>query len=105
MTTTTIQTSNTAPLVIASGSMHRAFTLNTGVTIPAIGFGIWQTAPKEVETAVEIALGAGYRHIDCAAIYRNEAEVGAGIRKSDVPREEISITSRLWNTKYQPERC
>ena len=64
-------------------------TLNTGAKIPAVGFGTWQAAPHEVEHAVEEALKQGYRHIDCAAIYRNETEVGAGIKKSGVPREEI----------------
>ena len=49
------------------------FTLNTGARIPAVGFGTWQAAPGEVEKAVETALREGYRHIDCAAIYRNEA--------------------------------
>jgi diketogulonate reductase-like aldo/keto reductase len=78
------------------------FTLNTGAKIPAVGFGTWQAAPKEVENAVEEALKQGYRHIDCAAIYRNEAEVGAGI-KSGVDRKEIFITSKLWNTKHAPE--
>ncbi|KAH7135337.1 NADP-dependent oxidoreductase domain-containing protein [Dendryphion nanum] len=79
------------------------FTLNTGAQIPAVGFGTWQAAPNEVERAVETALKAGYRHIDCAAIYRNEVEVGEGIRKSGVPRSEIFITGKLWNTKHAPE--
>lgn len=81
-------------------AMNRSFTLNTGAKIPAVGFGTWQAAPKEVEKAVEIALKAGYRHIDCAAIYRNEAEVGAGIKKSGVHRDQIFLTSKLWNTKH-----
>lgn len=79
------------------------FTLNTGTKIPAVGFGTWQAAPHEVERAVETALCEGYRHIDCAAIYRNETEVGQGIRNSGVPREEIFLTSKLWNTKHAPE--
>jgi diketogulonate reductase-like aldo/keto reductase len=79
------------------------FTLNTGARIPAVGFGTWQAAPKEVENAVAEALKQGYRHIDCAAIYRNEAEVGAGIKKSGVKREEIFITGKLWNTKHDPK--
>lgn len=79
------------------------FTLNTGAKIPAVGFGTWQAAPHEVEHAVEEALKQGYRHIDCAAIYRNETEVGAGIKKSGVKREDIFLTSKLWNTKHRPE--
>ncbi|KAJ5358939.1 uncharacterized protein N7496_011352 [Penicillium cataractarum] len=79
------------------------FTLNTGAKIPAVGFGTWQAKPLEVEKAVEVSLKEGYRHIDCAAIYRNETEVGAGIKKSGVPREEIFITGKLWNTKHAPE--
>ncbi|RAH74951.1 alcohol dehydrogenase [Aspergillus aculeatinus CBS 121060] len=79
------------------------FTLNTGAAIPAVGFGTWQAKPLEVEQAVEVALRQGYRHIDCAAIYRNETEVGAGIRKAGVPRDQIFITGKLWNTKHSPE--
>ncbi|PNS15309.1 hypothetical protein CAC42_5480 [Sphaceloma murrayae] len=78
------------------------FTLNTGAKIPAVGFGTWQAAPSEVEKAVEEALKQGYRHIDCAAIYRNETEVGAGIKKSGVKREDIFLTGKLWNTKHRP---
>ncbi|KAI4679156.1 uncharacterized protein J4E88_006449 [Alternaria novae-zelandiae] len=79
------------------------FTLNTGAQIPAVGFGTWQAKPGEVERAVETALKAGYRHIDCAAIYRNEAEVGDGIRRSGIPRSDIFLTGKLWNTKHAPE--
>ncbi|UPL03614.1 hypothetical protein LCI18_014548 [Fusarium solani-melongenae] len=79
------------------------FTLNTGAKIPAVGFGTWQAPPGQVEKAVEIALRSGYRHIDCASIYRNEVEVGDGIRKSGVPRSDIFITGKLWNTKHAPE--
>ncbi|KAM5366072.1 hypothetical protein ACJZ2D_010677 [Fusarium nematophilum] len=79
------------------------FTLNTGAKIPAVGFGTWQAPPGQVEQAVEIALRSGYKHIDCAAIYRNEVEVGDGIRKSGVPRSDIFITGKLWNTKHAPE--
>ncbi|KAK5062714.1 hypothetical protein LTR84_004788 [Exophiala bonariae] len=84
-------------------ALNRTFTLNTGAKIPAVGFGTWQAKPHEVEDAVEIALKAGYRHIDCAAIYRNETEVGAGIMKSGVDRKDIFITSKLWNTKHDPK--
>ena len=79
------------------------FTLNTGTKIPAVGFGTWQAAPNEVERAVENALKAGYRHIDCAAIYRNETEVGSGIKKSGVSRSDIFVTGKLWNSDHAPE--
>lgn len=83
-------------------ALNRSFALNTGAQIPAVGFGTWQAAPHEVETAVEIALKAGYRHLDCAAIYRNETEVGLGIQRSGVSRKDIFITTKLWNTKHDP---
>ncbi|KAH8177284.1 aldo/keto reductase family protein [Sarocladium implicatum] len=79
------------------------FTLNTGAKIPAVGFGTWQAKPGEVTAAVETALRCGYRHIDCAAIYRNEAEVGEGIKKAGVPRGDIWLTGKLWNTNHAPE--
>jgi diketogulonate reductase-like aldo/keto reductase len=84
-------------------ALNRTFTLNTGATIPAVGFGTWQAAPNEVQKAVEIALRAGYKHIDCAAIYRNETEVGQGIKNSEVDRSKIFVTTKLWNTKHDPE--
>ncbi|GAB7348309.1 hypothetical protein MBLNU459_g6288t1 [Dothideomycetes sp. NU459] len=83
---------------------NRKFKLNTGYEIPAIGLGTWQSAPHEVEQAVEAALKIGYRHIDAAAIYGNEPEVGRGIKKSGVPRKDIFLTSKLWNTDHEPER-
>ncbi|KAH8148264.1 uncharacterized protein LAJ45_07716 [Morchella importuna] len=82
-------------------SLGRTFTLNSGYKIPAIGLGTWQSAPNEVKTAVETALKTGYRHIDAASVYGNEAEVGAGIKASGVPREEIFITSKLWNNAHR----
>ncbi|KAE8370292.1 Aldo/keto reductase [Aspergillus caelatus] len=75
----------------------KGFSLNSGYTIPAIGLGTWQSKPGEVEKAVEAALRCGYRHIDTATAYGNEAEVGAGIRASGVPREEIFLTTKLHN--------
>lgn len=90
-------------LDLTTMALNRTFTLNTGAKIPAVGFGTWQAAPKEVEIAVEEALRCGYRHIDCAAIYRNETEVGEGIKKSGVKREDIFITGKLWNSNHQPE--
>jgi glycerol 2-dehydrogenase (NADP+) len=76
----------------------KTYTLNTGDKIPAIGLGTWQSKPNEVREAVKIALLKGYRHIDTALAYGNEAEVGQGIRDSGIPREEIWITTKLDNT-------
>ncbi|KAH8808321.1 putative glycerol dehydrogenase Gcy1 [Xylogone sp. PMI_703] len=79
----------------------KTFTLNTGDKIPAIGLGTWQSAPGEVGRAVEHALRTGYRHIDTALAYGNEAEVGEGIRKSGVPRDQIWLTTKLDNTWHK----
>ncbi|GAA5903956.1 hypothetical protein JCM8208_001739 [Rhodotorula glutinis] len=83
-----------------------SFQLNTGASIPSVGLGTWQARPGEVANAVEHALKSGYRHLDCALIYQNEQEVGAGIKASGVPRSEIFITSKLWNTYHgKVEQC
>jgi 2,5-diketo-D-gluconate reductase A len=71
--------------------------LHDGVDIPQLGFGVFQVPPDETATAVETAIAAGYRHIDTAAAYRNEAGVAAGIAASGVAREELFITTKLWN--------
>ncbi|KAL4966247.1 NADP-dependent oxidoreductase domain-containing protein [Aspergillus stella-maris] len=84
-------------------SLGRFFKLNSGYRIPAIGLGTWLSKPHEVESAVESALRAGYRHIDAAACYLNENEVGNGWKKSGVPRDQIFITSKLWNTHHHPD--
>ena len=73
--------------------------LTDGVEIPQVGFGVFQVPPDETQRAVEDALAAGYRHIDTAAAYRNERGVAAGIAASGVPRSEIFITTKLWNTE------
>jgi 2,5-diketo-D-gluconate reductase A len=72
-------------------------TLNNGVEIPQLGFGVYQVPPEETENAVRAALEVGYRHIDTAEMYGNEKGVGAGIRASGVPREEVFVTSKLNN--------
>jgi len=72
-------------------------TFNDGRTIPQIGLGVWQTPNDVAVTAVEAALGAGYRHIDTAAIYQNEEGVGEGIRASGVARADIFLTTKVWN--------
>lgn len=75
--------------------LSKTYTLNTGAKIPAIGLGTWQSKPNEVKTAVEVALKAGYRHIDTAAAYGNEKEVGDGIKASGVPRNDFFLTTKL----------
>ena len=75
-------------------------TLNNGVQIPVLGFGVFQIPPAETAQAVAEAIKAGYRHIDTAQAYMNEAEVGQGVKQSGVPREEIFITSKVWVENY-----
>lgn len=73
------------------------FTLNNGIKIPALGFGVFQVPdPAECERAVAEALNAGYRLIDTAAAYMNEQAVGAAIAKSGIPRDQLFITTKLW---------
>lgn len=73
--------------------------LNDGNIIPQIGLGVWQAENgAQTQEAVEAALKAGYRHIDTASVYRNEESVGEGIRVSGIPREELFITTKLWNS-------
>jgi 2,5-diketo-D-gluconate reductase B len=67
-----------------------------GVTIPALGMGTWELRGDECAQLVETAIGQGYRHIDTAQMYQNEREVGEGIRASDVPREDIFLTTKIW---------
>lgn len=75
-------------------------TLNNGYTIPEIGFGTWKITDKEAAVqSVKEALAAGYRHIDTAAAYENETEVGQAIRESGIKREDLFITSKLWNSE------
>ena len=82
-------------------------TFRNGETLAAIGLGTWKSAPGEVHRAVVEALHAGYRHIDCAAIYGNEPEIGQALREvleqGTVQREELWITSKLWNTAHRKD--
>ncbi|MDR6623500.1 aldo/keto reductase [Sinomonas atrocyanea] len=75
-------------------------TLNNGVTMPALGLGVFQSAPEETTAAVEAALAAGYRHIDTAAAYGNEREVGEGLRRSGLDRSEVFIETKVWVSDY-----
>ncbi|KAJ7188974.1 NADP-dependent oxidoreductase domain-containing protein [Mycena filopes] len=87
-------------------SLGKIITLSSGTPLPQIGLGTWQSKPKEVENAVETAVRNGYRHLDCAMIYENQDEVGAALKKvipSVVKREELFITSKVWNSGHRPE--
>jgi diketogulonate reductase-like aldo/keto reductase len=75
-------------------------TLNNGVRMPALGLGVFQSPPQETVPAVEAALKDGYRLIDTAAAYANEKEVGEGLRRSGVDREDVFVTTKLWLTDY-----
>ncbi len=85
----------------------KTVSFTNGDRMPALGLGTWKSAPRETYRAVKEALRLGYRHIDCAPIYGNEAEVGQALAESFkegvVAREEIWITSKLWNNAHAPE--
>jgi L-glyceraldehyde reductase len=108
-------------------SLGKTITLSNGSKIPQIGLGTWRSNPNEVENAVsychgllfrrrltignlfvqvEIAVRNGYRHLDLAMVYQNQHEVGAALKKiipTVVKREELFITSKLWNSGHQPD--
>jgi 2,5-diketo-D-gluconate reductase A len=75
-------------------------TLNDGHTIPQLGYGVFKVPPAETERAVSEALEVGYRHIDTAAVYGNEEGVGAAISASGIPRDELFVTTKLWNDRH-----
>jgi diketogulonate reductase-like aldo/keto reductase len=77
-----------------------ALTLNNGVTMPALGLGVFQSPPEETAAAVQAALAAGYRHIDTAAAYGNEREVGEAIRASGLDRSDVFIETKIWISDY-----
>lgn len=78
-------------------SLSDCFTLVNGVKIPCVGFGTYKSLGDEGYTSTLEALKVGYRHIDTAALYRNEAQIGQALRDSGLPREEVFITTKLWN--------
>lgn len=85
-----------------------SFTLNNGLTIPAVGLGTWNSVKEgEVQAAVAAAVSAGYRHIDCAWVYKNEKEIGVAFNEiftsGTVKREDMFITSKLWNDFHAKE--
>jgi 2,5-diketo-D-gluconate reductase A len=73
--------------------------LRDGVEIPQLGFGVFQVPPEETQEVVEVALATGYRHIDTAAAYRNEAAVGAAIAAAGLSPDEVFLTTKLWNSE------
>jgi 2,5-diketo-D-gluconate reductase A len=86
---------NTAPLI----------TLNDGNAIPALGYGVWQVPDDQARETVAEALRVGYRSVDTARIYDNEAGTGAAIRESGIAREEIFLTTKLWNDDHGRDRA
>jgi 2,5-diketo-D-gluconate reductase A len=84
---------------MAQATSVPAVTLHDGVEIPQLGFGVFQVPPEDTQEVVEEALEVGYRHIDTARAYRNERGVGAAIAASGIPREEIFVTTKLWNSQ------
>src|SRR5215470_2582583 len=80
-------------------------TLNDGNSMPQVGLGVWQTPPEETERAVATALDAGYRHIDTAAGYFNEREVGKAIADAQgLTRDDVFVTTKLWNADQGYDR-
>jgi diketogulonate reductase-like aldo/keto reductase len=84
--------------------MTTSFTLNNGVEMPAVGLGVFQTPPEETAAAVRATLELGYRHIDTAAAYGNEREVGRAIRDSGVDRSEVFIETKVWISDFGYEQ-
>ncbi|ORX92648.1 NADP-dependent oxidoreductase domain-containing protein [Clohesyomyces aquaticus] len=82
----------------------KTFKLNTGARIPAVGFGTWQAAPGEAGRAMQTAIRAGYRHVDCAPLYWNEKEIGLALtevlKETAIPRSELFITTKLWSSQH-----
>src|SRR3954451_22192627 len=81
-----------------------AITLKDGVEMPALGLGVFQTPPDETRAAVHAALAAGYRHVDTAAAYGNERQVGEAVHGSDLDRSEVFLGPKLWTADYGYDR-
>lgn len=80
-------------------------TLNNGIQMPILGYGVYQVTPDECERCVLDALEIGYRHIDTAQAYFNEQQVGNAIKKSGIAREDIFLTSKVWLEHFGYEEC
>ncbi|WP_144122302.1 aldo/keto reductase [Catellatospora sichuanensis] len=80
-------------------------TLNNGVAMPQLGFGVWQVDDDTAEKAVTTALESGYRSIDTAKMYFNEQGVGRALRASGLPREQLFVTTKLWNTEHEYDKA
>ena len=83
----------------------KTVTLNNGVVMPQIGYGVYQVSPSECERCVSDALSVGYRMIDTAQAYANEQGVGAAVKKSGIPRDELFLVSKIWIANYGYEKA
>jgi len=88
---------------MAQTTLLPSIALHDGIEMPQLGFGVFQVPPEETQRAVELAIQAGYRHIDTAAAYRNEKGVGAALAASGLPREDYFVTTKLWNSQQGHE--
>lgn len=86
-------------------SIRDCYTLSNGVKIPCVGYGTWLIKQEETEDKVLMALQEGFRHVDTAACYKNENGVGKAVLNSGIPREDIFVTSKLWNTDQGYKNC
>ena len=83
----------------------KTVTLNNGVVMPQIGYGVYQVSPSECERCVSDALSVGYRMIDTAQAYANEQGVGAAVKNSGIPRDELFLVSKIWISNYGYEKA
>jgi len=79
--------------------------MSDGKSIPSLGIGTYLVPPNDAARVVAIALQVGYRHIDTAALYGNEREVGMAIAESGIPRDELFVTTKLWNSEHEPDKA
>lgn len=85
--------------------LPRVLPLSKDVSIPVLGLGVWQASPRETRAACLAAFEAGYRHVDTASMYGNEKEVGEAVRASGLPRAELFVTTKLWNSDHGYEKA